>query len=53
MWLKWIVIGLTASSALLTVGIVGEPRKPITALTAMLTVLVDAALIVGMLYYWK
>lgn len=53
MWFKWLLIGLFAASMLLTVRDVDKPRTPNNGTVSALIVLIDALLIVGILYYWK
>ena len=51
-WLFWFLIGWWAFGALLTVGMVGKPRKPIDPGTAVVTILIHAALIVLLVVGW-
>lgn len=50
---KWLIIGFIALGALLTVTLVGKPRKPLTPGAAALTVLVCAVEIVAICIWWR
>jgi hypothetical protein len=45
-WYAWVMVGLYALAALVTVAIVDQPRKPITRDVAVLT------LVTNSLYIW-
>jgi hypothetical protein len=46
----WIVVAILALGALVSVATVGKPRKPMTGGAAALVVIIDAALIVAILW---
>ncbi len=48
-WFLWLVVATWAVAALVTVARVGRPRSATTPREATLVVVIDAALIVGML----
>lgn len=48
-WFDWTLVGWLAFGALATVGLIGVPRKPISPGTAVATVVINAALVVGVL----
>ena len=48
-WFGWLLVAWWAVSALLTVGYIGKPRKPLVPSTAVVVILIYAALIVGLL----
>lgn len=49
---KWVLVGWLAMAALLVVGAVGKPRKPLTSGTAAVAVLLNALEIVAIIAYW-
>lgn len=51
-FVKFFLVGMFAMGALLTVGLVGKPRKPLTSGTAALTVFFNAVYIVLILAFW-
>ena len=50
-WCFWLLCGILAASALFSILEIGKPRKPLTANTASLTVVLSALLIAGIIYY--
>jgi|PlaIllAssembly_1097288.scaffolds.fasta_scaffold3359089_1 hypothetical protein len=53
MWFKYVLISLFILNTLMVVWTVGEPRKPIDRLTAVLSVIVNSLFVVGILHYWR
>lgn len=48
-WFDWTIAGYLILGALLTVALIGKPRKPIDPATAVLTIAINGALIAGLL----
>lgn len=48
-WFGWLLVGNWAAASLSAVWRVGRPAKPVSPAAAMVAVLIDAALIVGVL----
>lgn len=51
-WFAWVLVGIISLNALATVGMIDEPRQPISKVTAMFTVVVNALMVVGILKYF-
>jgi hypothetical protein len=49
-WMDWVVVGLFALAALVTVGSIGDQRKPLTRAHALWSVVLNALFIVGLLW---
>lgn len=47
-WFEWSLIGFLGIESLLVIGYIGRPRKPITPGSAIITVVIYAAIIVGL-----
>lgn len=52
-FVKWLIVGMFALGALLTIAAVGRPRKPMTSGTAATVVAFNALYIVLMIVFWK
>lgn len=49
-WILYAVASLMAFGALATISMVGKPRKPIQPVTAVITVVLNALMIAGLIY---
>lgn len=48
----WILTVLLCLEPILKIAFIGEPRKPITRSDAVVSLIVNAALVVGIWYSW-
>ena len=46
-WFDWLLVGLLALNAVVSVLLVGEPREPIKPATAALVVMLNSTLVFG------
>lgn len=51
-FVKWVIVGMFALGALITITAVGKPRKPLTPGTAAYVVAVNALYIVLIAIFW-
>lgn len=49
-WFMWTLIGLQILGMLITAGQVGSPKKPTTPRQAVISVVVNSAIVVGLLW---
>jgi hypothetical protein len=52
MWFKWLLVGIFALDALITIGKVGKDREPISPVEAVGVTILDALLIIGIIFYF-
>ena len=53
MWVKWVLIGLMCLECIGRIAIIGIPRDPLKPQDAIATLVINAFLIAGLLYYWR
>ncbi len=53
MWLKWTLIGVWILGAILNIALIGKKRDPITPSGAILVLIINTLLIMGILNYWR
>jgi hypothetical protein len=49
---KWLIVAWLAIGALLTIGSIGKPRKPIEPSTAVIGAVLTTGIIVAVIAYW-
>jgi hypothetical protein len=50
---KWVIVTIIGLGAISTINMIGKDRKPTTPQQAIVAVLINAALIVGIIVFWQ